>query len=48
MGGDLALVVALIAFVGVLDEQLPVVGQLIVERVPGVAAVRVLAERNQV
>lgn len=39
---------ALVPLICVLDEQLPVVGWLVLQHVSGVTAVRVLAERDQV
>lgn len=47
MRGHLALVRTLIPLVGKLDEQLPVVGLLELQRVARITAIRVLAEGDQ-
>jgi len=47
MRGHLALVGTLVPLVGELDEQLPVVGLLELQRVPRVPAIRVLAKGDQ-
>jgi hypothetical protein len=48
MGGHLTLVVPLIALVSELYVEAPVIWMLIVERITGVAGVRVQAESDQV
>jgi hypothetical protein len=47
MGGHLTLIVPLIALVGKLDVQAPVIGMLVVQRVTGVAGIRVEAVRDE-
>lgn len=44
---DFARVRALVPLISILNKQLPVVGRLEVQQVPRVAAVRVLAKRDQ-